>query len=144
MVVQDEPTPFVFHVTGLQVEPIQSRRTPGGVDVVVVLRLSGAALLAVAVTSSVGYVMNYRLATATETALAALRVRAFRHIHDLSLLHHATEHRGALVSRVTADVDTISQLTRSGSNCFSMRSPCWRTVTFAPARAAMCENSAAM
>jgi len=89
-------------------------RTPGGVDVVVVLQLSGAALLAVAVTSSVGYVMNYRLATATETALAALRVRAFRHIHDLSLLHHATEHRGALVSRVTADVDTISQFMQWG------------------------------
>jgi putative ABC transport system ATP-binding protein len=89
-------------------------RTPGGVDVALVLQLSGAALLGVVVTSAFGYVMNYRLATATETALAALRVRAFRHIHDLSLLHHATEHRGALVSRVTADVDTISQFMQWG------------------------------
>src|SRR5699024_10823998 len=35
--------------------------------------------------------------------------RAFRHIHDLSLLTQGTEQRGALVSRVTSDVDTISQ-----------------------------------
>ncbi len=53
--------------------------------------------------------MHRRLVKATETALSNLRVRAFAHIHDLSVLHHATEHRGTFVSRVTADVDTISQ-----------------------------------
>ena len=89
-------------------------RGPGGVDVDLVLRLVLVALAALAAASVAGYAMNYRLARATETALSALRVRAFRHVHDLSLLHHVSEHRGALVSRVTADVDTISQFMQWG------------------------------
>ena len=44
----------------------------------------------------------------SETALAALRIRAFRHVHDLSMLHQQAERRGSLVSRVTSDVDQIS------------------------------------
>ena len=50
----------------------------------------------------------------TETGLAALRVRAFRRVHDLSVLHQATERRGSLVSRVTGDVDTISTFMQWG------------------------------
>ena len=90
------------------------RTGTGTPDVDLVLRLVLLSLLAVVVTSVAGYYMNYRLARATETALSALRVRAFRHIHDLSMLHHATEHRGSLVSRVTSDVDTISQFMQWG------------------------------
>ena len=90
------------------------RTGTGRPDVDLVLQLVGLSLLAVAVTSWAGYYMNYRLAKATETALSALRVRAFRHIHDLSMLHHASEHRGSLVSRVTSDVDTISQFMQWG------------------------------
>ncbi len=90
-------------------------RTPSGrPDVDLVVQMIIVALVAVVLTSLAGYVMNYRLARATETALSALRVRAFRHIHDLSMLHHASEHRGALVSRVTSDVDTISQFMQWG------------------------------
>ncbi len=90
------------------------RGDEGRADVGLVVWLTALALVAVALTSIAGYFMNYRLAKATETALSALRVRAFRHIHDLSMLHHAGEHRGALVSRVTADVDTISQFMQWG------------------------------
>ena len=90
-------------------------RTPSGeADLDLVIRLVLIAAVAVAVTSYAGYFMNFRLARATETALSALRVRAFRHIHDLSMLHHQTEHRGSLVSRVTSDVDTISQFMQWG------------------------------
>jgi ATP-binding cassette subfamily B protein len=49
-----------------------------------------------------------RLFRTTETALANLRVRAFRHVHDLSVLHQQGERRGSLVSRVTSDVDQLS------------------------------------
>ena len=52
--------------------------------------------------------MNVRLFRTTETALAGLRVRAFRHVHDLSVLHQQGERRGSLVSRVTSDVDQLS------------------------------------
>ena len=43
-----------------------------------------------------------------------LRVRAFRHVHDLSVLTQNAERRGSLVSRVTSDVDTISQFMQWG------------------------------
>src|SRR4051812_20708715 len=58
--------------------------------------------------------MNVRLYVSTETALANLRGRAFRHIHDLSVLHQAAERRGSLVSRVTSDIDQLSEFTQWG------------------------------
>jgi putative ABC transport system ATP-binding protein len=63
---------------------------------------------AVLVTALSGYRLNVRLFRTTETALAALRVRAFRHVHDLSMLHQQAQRRGSLVSRVTSDVDQMS------------------------------------
>ena len=53
--------------------------------------------------------MTYRLFPSAERGLATLRVKAFRHVHDLPLLTQNTERRGALVSRVTSDVDQVSQ-----------------------------------
>jgi ATP-binding cassette, subfamily B, bacterial len=67
-----------------------------------------AAAVAVLLTALSGYIMNVRLYRTTESGLRTLRVTAFRHVHDLSILHQATERRGSLVSRVTSDVDTIS------------------------------------
>ena len=58
--------------------------------------------------------MNVRLYTVSETALAGMRTRTFRHIHDLSMLHQQSERRGSLVSRVTSDVDQISQFLQWG------------------------------
>ncbi|MFL5880901.1 MAG: ABC transporter ATP-binding protein, partial [Actinomycetota bacterium] len=49
-----------------------------------------------------------------ERALCGLRVRAFNHIHALSMAHHTEEQRGALVSRVTSDVETLGQFFRWG------------------------------
>ena len=60
------------------------------------------------ITAVAVYLMNVRLFRTTETALAGLRVRAFRHVHDLSVLHQQGERRGSLVSRVTSDVDQLS------------------------------------
>ena len=53
--------------------------------------------------------MTSRLFTTSERGLATLRIKAFRHVHDLPLLTQNTERRGALVSRVTSDVDQVSQ-----------------------------------
>jgi ATP-binding cassette, subfamily B, bacterial len=69
--------------------------------------VSGCAV-AVLVTALAAYRLNVRLFTTTETALAALRVRAFRRVHDLSMLHQQAARRGSLVSRVTSDVDQMS------------------------------------
>jgi ATP-binding cassette, subfamily B, bacterial len=86
----------------------------GAVRTDVVLGYTLAALGVLALTSIAGYGMNRRLVEATETALSNLRVRAFRHIHDLSQAHHDAEHRGSLTARVTADVDTISRFMQWG------------------------------
>jgi putative ABC transport system ATP-binding protein len=79
------------------------------VDLSFVSRMVGAGVIAVLATAVSTGLMNVRLARVSETALSGLRIRAFRHIHDLSMLHQASEQRGALVSRVTSDVDEISR-----------------------------------
>ncbi len=66
------------------------------------------------VTTACGYLMMRRLFTVSETALAGVRIRAFRHVHDLSMLHQQSERRGSLVSRVTSDVDQITQFLQWG------------------------------
>jgi ATP-binding cassette subfamily B protein len=70
--------------------------------------------VAVIVTALAAYRMNVRLYRTSESGLAALRVRAFRHVHDLSMLTQSAERRGGLVSRVTSDVDQISQFMQYG------------------------------
>ncbi|TBL38194.1 ABC transporter ATP-binding protein [Verrucosispora sp. SN26_14.1] len=77
----------------------------------VVVAVTAAVLV---VTTACGYLMMRRLFTVSETALAGVRVRAFRHVHDLSMLHQQSERRGSLVSRVTSDVDQITQFLQWG------------------------------
>ncbi len=81
----------------------------GTVDMSFVLQMILLALGAVVVTAGATGWMHLRLARVSETALSGLRIRAFRHIHDLSMLHQASEQRGVLVARVTSDVDQISR-----------------------------------
>ena len=76
------------------------------------------AALAIAVTSFASYLMTTRLFTTSERGLATLRIKAFRHVHDLPLLTQNTERRGALVSRVTSDVDQVSQFLVFGGLLF--------------------------
>ncbi len=84
-------------------------RGPGGPDVSFTVWAGLAAAAAVAVTSLASYFMTRRLFTTSERGLATLRIKAFRHVHDLPLLTQNTERRGALVARVTSDVDQVSQ-----------------------------------
>lgn len=67
------------------------------------------AAVVILVTGVSACAMKIRLFRASENGLLQLRVKAFRHVHDLSTLTQNTERRGALVSRVTSDVDQISQ-----------------------------------
>lgn len=84
------------------------------VDMTFVIQMTVIALAAVLVTAGFTGWMHLRLAKVSETALSGLRIRAFRHIHDLSMLHQASEQRGVLVSRVTSDVDQISRFMQWG------------------------------
>ena len=85
-----------------------------GPDLGLVRLVCGLALLAVVGTAVASYFTNVRLYRTTENGLSALRVRAFRRVHDLSVLHQAAERRGSLVSRVTSDVDTMSTFMQWG------------------------------
>ena len=95
-------------------QTIDSGLADGGVDLELIARVVGFAGLAVVLTALASGWMNYRLATVVETALSNLRVHAFRHIHDLSMLHQAAQQRGSLVSRVTTDIDEISRFMQWG------------------------------
>ena len=78
------------------------------------LVLAGAGVALILVAAWAARTTNQRLATASERALCGLRVRAFNHIHALSMAHHTEEQRGTLVSRVTSDVETLGQFFRWG------------------------------
>ena len=56
-----------------------------------------------------------RLVRAAEASLLGLRVRTFSHIHSLSVAEHVDHRRGALVARVTSDVETLAQFTEWGA-----------------------------
>lgn len=80
----------------------------GRTDVASLTRWLLVALGAILLTAVVAYVMRVRLFVASERGLTTLRVRAFRHVHDLSMLTQNAERRGVLVSRVTSDIDQVS------------------------------------
>ncbi|SKC70572.1 ABC transporter ATP-binding protein [Krasilnikoviella flava] len=111
----------VLAAAGRVVVPVAVQRTiddgilaAGGPDAGQVALLTGLAAGAVVIAGLCTAVVNVRLFRRTEAGLAALRVQAFRHVHDLSTLAQGTERRGALVSRVTSDVDTISLFVQWG------------------------------
>jgi ATP-binding cassette subfamily B protein len=89
-------------------------RVRGGPDLGVITGIVAVTAGVLLTTMISAYLMNVRLYTVSETALAGIRTRTFRHIHDLSMLHQQSERRGSLVSRVTTDVDQISQFLQYG------------------------------
>jgi len=87
---------------------------PGGADASRAAALVGLAVLGLVVGAACSALVNVRLFRSSERGLLTLRTRAFRHVHDLSVLTQSTERRGSLVSRVTSDVDTISMFVQWG------------------------------
>ncbi|ACU74575.1 ABC transporter related [Catenulispora acidiphila DSM 44928] len=86
----------------------------GGPDYGEVRTMVALSAVAVLITAVSAYLMNFRLYTSSERGLAEVRTKAFRHVHDLSLLHQQAEQRGALVSRVTSDIDTVTVFIQQG------------------------------
>nr|WP_237727933.1 ABC transporter ATP-binding protein [Cellulomonas sp. APG4] len=111
----------VLAAAGRVVVPIAVQQTidtgilsEGGPRTDRVLLLVGLAALALVAAGVCSALVNVRLFRSSEAGLANLRTRAFRHVHDLSVLTQSTERRGSLVSRVTSDVDTISLFVQWG------------------------------
>jgi ABC-type multidrug transport system fused ATPase/permease subunit len=110
----------MFATAGKIVIPVAVQQTldrglvAGGVDFEVVWVCVAVAAVAICVTATAAYQMNVRLYRTSESALATLRVRGFRHIHDMSVLTQSRQRRGALTSRVTSDIDQMSNFLQFG------------------------------
>ncbi len=81
----------------------------GGVDLGFTVLMALGATVGMLATGYASYLMTLRLFRSSERGLSTLRIKAFRHVHELPMLTQNTERRGALVSRVTSDVDQVSQ-----------------------------------
>ncbi|MDQ3469522.1 MAG: ABC transporter ATP-binding protein/permease [Actinomycetota bacterium] len=64
-----------------------------------------------------------RLGTRSEAALYHLRARLIAHIHRISLADHNEERRGALVARVTSDIETLAQFFQWGGLAWLLDGP---------------------
>ncbi|MBT8212728.1 MAG: ABC transporter ATP-binding protein/permease [Acidimicrobiia bacterium] len=85
-----------------------------GPDVGGLVQRAGLALAAMVLAAWAGREAIVRLSISASTGLADLRVSTFRHIHSRSVLHTQSEKRGALVSRVTSDIETIQDFMEWG------------------------------
>jgi ATP-binding cassette, subfamily B, bacterial len=74
--------------------------------------LTAVAVVALYLASRATYL---RLVRAAENSLLGLRVRTFDHIHRLSMAEHSESRRGALVARVTSDIETLAQFMEWGA-----------------------------
>ena len=86
----------------------------GDVDTDAVLRKGLFALGAVGFAMGARYLSLRRLVVSSATGLAELRVKTFGHLHRISLLELQQERRGALVARVTSDIETMQQFMEWG------------------------------
>ena len=84
------------------------------VDTAAVVRGGLVAFIAVVLAMAARWVSLRRLVVSSASGLAQLRIRTFDHLHRLSMLELQAERRGALVARVTSDVETIQQFMEWG------------------------------
>ena len=76
--------------------------------------LAFAYLAAMAGVAGLGFLSNYLTALTAQSALKELRVRLYRHLQRLPLRYYDQTPLGDIISRCTADVDTLDTLFSSG------------------------------
>lgn len=81
---------------------------PGNIDIGFITRLGIIGAVSVFISAYALRLSAMRLGVRAEEGLYTLRVKLFDHIHRLSLADHNEERRGALVSRVTSDIETLT------------------------------------
>lgn len=97
--------------------------TDDGVDVALVSGLAVVAAVALVIAAVASRLAIVRLGRRSEQALYDLRTRLISHIHRMSLADHNEERRGALVARVTSDVETLTQFFQSGGLAWLLNGP---------------------
>ncbi len=110
---------IVLASAGLEVAPplivrsvLDTQLAAGGGDNL--LALGGLYLLAVAGAQGLGFGSGYLTAIAAQNALRALRIRLFAHLQRLPTRYFDVTPLGDIISRCTADIDTIDTLFSSG------------------------------
>lgn len=91
---------------------------PGFVAVLAAIAVGALVIAGVAQRQAV-----IRLGRRSEAALYQLRTRLIDHIHRLSLADHNEERRGALVARVTSDIETLAQFFQWGGLAWLLDGP---------------------
>ncbi|MDA2968524.1 MAG: ABC transporter ATP-binding protein [Actinomycetota bacterium] len=108
---------FVFALVGslarvavpiLMQQTIDKGLQPGNIRLGFIMQICAVAAVSVAVAAFSLRQAVLRLGIGTEEGLYTIRVKLFDHIHRLSLADHNEERRGALVSRVTSDIETLT------------------------------------
>ncbi len=94
-----------------------------GVDVAFVGTLCAIAAVALMIAAVAQRTAVVRLGQRSEQALYHLRARLIAHIHRLSLADHNEERRGALVARVTSDIETLAQFFQWGGLAWLLDGP---------------------
>ena len=94
-----------------------------GVDVAFVATLCAIAAVALMIAAVAQRTAVVRLGQRSEQALYHLRARLIAHIHRLSLADHNEERRGALVARVTSDIETLAQFFQWGGLAWLLDGP---------------------
>lgn len=87
---------------------------PARPDVAAAMIGGSVAIAALIVAMVATRVSMFRLVRSATSGLADLRIAVFRHIHARSTLDVQAERRGALVARVTADIEAITQFLEWG------------------------------
>jgi ATP-binding cassette, subfamily B, bacterial len=103
-------------VVPIAVQQVIDREVLGAetIDPTGVIGAGVLAILALIVAMVANRVAQFRLVKLASRGLAELRVVAFRHVHDLSVLHVQAERRGTLVARVTSDIEAITEFMEWG------------------------------
>ena len=84
------------------------------VDIDFVVRCAVIGVIALLIAGVCQRTAVVRLGVRSEQALNDLRTRLIEHIHKISLADHNDERRGALVARVTSDIETLAEFFRWG------------------------------
>ena len=92
----------------LMQQTIDKGLRPGNIRLDFILQMCAIAALSVVIAAFSLRQAVLRLGIGAEEGLYSMRVKLFDHIHRLSLADHNEERRGALVSRVTSDIETLT------------------------------------
>ncbi len=94
----------------LDIEPADD----GSLNTGAIISMAAIALTVIVAAAIVGWWTQRRLVERAELTIANLRVRAFNHIHRLSVADHNDTKRGVLVSRVTSDAEALARFAQWG------------------------------